>query len=569
MLIKVRDFLAKFNSTLQAVMGKKAQQSADALADSINDQAEAMVDLGEATEEAAENAKKNLQTFDEVHQLQEDMSDTALGDLNIPGAGISPLSDLSEEPDTTWIDNLMAKFNAFKESNFFQGVSESIQLAIQNITPQLENFKITFGDIWGDIKLLAEPFAQWFNGDFTVMLQTGIETAGNILAGLFDSVNMVFSDIWNIAIYPMMEKWTTSLLPTWSQVATEMTETVGTLFAEVKGLFDMLWEQGVKPAMERIMGIWSDCVDLIVEKWNTYGAPIFEGIRQAFIVTGEVFRYAWDTALRPVWEEFMQMADWLWSKHLKPLLDNFLDFVGELILCAAQIYNEFIAPLVKKFVEIFGPPITNVIQTVINVIGTLLGVVFDVVGGVIKVLKGLIQFITGIFTGDWGKAWEGVKNIFGGIWDSVSGVFKGAINLVIDGLNIFIRGLNKLSFDIPDWVPVIGGQTWGINIPEIQKLATGTNYVPDDMLAYLHEGEAVVPKKYNPAAAGLTAETIEQAVYRAFINALRIMQASARQDDKELVLKIDNTVLARMQLPAIIREGQRQGLNLVVQPQGV
>ena len=81
----------------------------------------------------------------------------------------------------------------------------------------------------------------------------------------------------------------------------------------------------------------------------------------------------------------------------------------------------------------------------------------------------------------------------------------------------------------------------------------------------LHEGEAVVPKKYNPAATGLTAETIEQAVYRAFTNALRIMQASARQDDKELVLKIDNTTLARMQLPAIIREGQRQGLNLVVQ----
>jgi hypothetical protein len=49
------------------------------------------------------------------------------------------------------------------------------------------------------------------------------------------------------------------------------------------------------------------------------------------------------------------------------------------------------------------------------------------------------------------------------------------------------------------------------------------------------------------------------------MNALRIMQTSAKQDDKELVLKIDNTTLARMQLPAIIREGQRQGLNLVVQ----
>ncbi len=86
------------------------------------------------------------------------------------------------------------------------------------------------------------------------------------------------------------------------------------------------------------------------------------------------------------------------------------------------------------------------------------------------------------------------------------------------------------------------------------------------MLAYLHEGEAVVPKAYNPAASGMSAEQIEQAMYRAFINAIRVIQASSQQsDEKELVLKIDNTVLARMQLPAIIREGQRQGLNLVVQ----
>ena len=87
------------------------------------------------------------------------------------------------------------------------------------------------------------------------------------------------------------------------------------------------------------------------------------------------------------------------------------------------------------------------------------------------------------------------------------------------------------------------------------------------MFAILHEGEAVVPKKYNPAAGGgITAETIEQAVYRAFINAMRIMQASARQRRQGTCAQNRQYgTLARMQLPAIIREGQRQGLNLVVQ----
>ena len=58
MLIKVRDFLSQFYSMLNAVMGKKAKQATDELVDSTKDQAEAMVDLGDATEDAAKNAKK-------------------------------------------------------------------------------------------------------------------------------------------------------------------------------------------------------------------------------------------------------------------------------------------------------------------------------------------------------------------------------------------------------------------------------------------------------------------------------------------------------------------------------
>jgi len=90
-------------------------------------------------------------------------------------------------------------------------------------------------------------------------------------------------------------------------------------------------------------------------------------------------------------------------------------------------------------------------------------------------------------------------------------------------------------------------------------------------LAMLGEAgpEAVIPLGRSGFAGDL-ADTVAQAVYQAIMDAIRIAQASSQQsDDRELVLKIDNTTLARMQLPAIIREGQRQGLNLVVRPQGV
>ena len=87
-----------------------------------------------------------------------------------------------------------------------------------------------------------------------------------------------------------------------------------------------------------------------------------------------------------------------------------------------------------------------------------------------------------------------VKSIFNGIKDTISsimnkviGVVKTPINWAISGLNTLIGGINKIP---------------GVNIPKIPALATGTNYIQREGLAYLHEGEAVVPKKYNPAIGG-------------------------------------------------------------------
>jgi hypothetical protein len=102
-------------------------------------------------------------------------------------------------------------------------------------------------------------------------------------------------------------------------------------------------------------------------------------------------------------------------------------------------------------------------------------------------------------------------------------------------------------------------------IPEIPMLAKG-GLVMDPTLAMLGEAgpEAVIPLGRSGFAGDL-ADTVAQAVYQAIMDAIRISRASSSQssDDKELVLKIDNTVLARMQLPALTREAQRQGFDLL------
>jgi phage-related protein len=117
-----------------------------------------------------------------------------------------------------------------------------------------------------------------------------------------------------------------------------------------------------------------------------------------------------------------------------------------------------------------------------GVLGNILNAFFATLKGIWDSIKtiftGVIDFVQGVFSGNWKKAWEGVKTIFKGIFDGLLAIAKAPLNLIIgilngliDGLNFLIRGINKIGFDVPDWVPVIGGKRFGFNLKEIGKIA--------------------------------------------------------------------------------------------------
>ena len=127
---------------------------------------------------------------------------------------------------------------------------------------------------------------------------------------------------------------------------------------------------------------------------------------------------------------------------------------------------------VKGHIVAFISRFTEAKNSLSAIIGNIKGY-FD---GIKTTLGGVISFITGVFTGNWSRAWQGIKDIFKGIFGSISSVVKAPLNAVIGLINGAIGAINKISFTVPEWVPGLGGKTFGASLPKMPYLYKGTNY---------------------------------------------------------------------------------------------
>lgn len=207
----------------------------------------------------------------------------------------------------------------------------------------------------------------------------------------------------------------------------------------------------------------------------------------------------------------------------------------------------------------------SVIPLVIAGIATVVTAVLALTGNLTEfarnlkdnILGGIIQFIKGVFTGDMKSAFEGLKKVFKGLINADIILVESFINTVIRALNWLIKQINKISFDVPDWVPGIGGKTLGVNIPAISekklpRLATGTVIPPNkEFLAVLGD-----QKSGTNIEAPLA--TIEQAV-------ANVLAQQGRNQNITIEFSGNLAALARVLNPHIKSENTRVGGNLVVQ----
>lgn len=459
--------MISFANSIATVFGGQtyqAEQTSKAIESSVGSQE----DLTKATEKTNKEAKKTTASFDEIQKLTENTSEGGAG-----AGGGGATSALSVAPFE------------IKSTEELEGNLDGISAKLETIKRDLISFMQPF-------QKLKMPFDLWIKNDIPQLIKEVKKLGQEIYKGLSETLSIVLPDLRDNVVVPMLNTLLTSILPMYTQIGTEITKTLTESFTIFNKLFQNIWSTGIAPSLKIFTKIWDETWDTIYSTWQKWGSPIFDNVREAIGNIGNTLQIAYDKYWRPIWENFMQMVDWLWTDHLQPLMANIGDFVGEFINGALEIYNKFITPLVNAFLNYFSPQLRNSLDLIMNLVGTTVAYMADALNSFVTTLKGVVQFITGVFTLDWEKAWEGIKTIVKGKWDGIKNIVKTAINFVIDfvnamitavidGLNYVIDAVNKLSFDVPDWVPGIGGETFGFELDKlnannykIPKLAQGT-----------------------------------------------------------------------------------------------
>ena len=222
------------------------------------------------------------------------------------------------------------------------------------------------------------------------------------------------------------------------------------------------------------------------------------------------------------------------GKAIWAILKGFFSSLGKFFSGLWESIKTIFQPVIDFFKNIFQ----GAWDGIKNIWNAVSGFFSGIWNGIKNIFSGVGNFFKNIFQGAWdgikniwnavsgffSGIWNGIKNIFSGVGNFFKNIFQGAyngitgifskiggffkdvfgalgniikapVNLVIKGLNVLIGGLNKVGFDVPDWVPVIGGKRFGFNIPKIPLLAKGTVVENGAQPAIIGEdgAEAVVP----------------------------------------------------------------------------
>lgn len=211
-----------------------------------------------------------------------------------------------------------------------------------------------------------------------------------------------------------------------------------------------VWTNGTgQKIVENILEMWTNVFNIVgalsqalANAWNNAGngTAIIQAIADIFIGIQDIVNSIANSLLNWVMSDNFQSA----LNVVLGILADLFGYAQEIMAWVVTMYETYLVPVVDKVLdcisriiiaigsvwEFLKPIIDTIIDVIMNVLEPVIDGLCGIIGGIIDALSGVMDFITGVFTGDWSKAWEGLKTFLGGIIDAVASLFTGLFNTI-------------------------------------------------------------------------------------------------------------------------------------------
>lgn len=438
----------------------------------------------------------------------------------------------------------------------FYPLLNSIKGLLESIAPLVEMIGNIAGEIYERVIL---PMLKW-------VIETAIPSLINVLTGV---TNFLGDNQW------IIEAFGAALIGAFAagkivELTGMITGAISTISSYATGLIALMTGSGgILGGLEAIV--------------TAMGGPVAIAIA-AVIAAGVLLWQNWDTVKNAA----LALKDWVVEKTialkdgavsafetLRTNVGNAMNTITTSVKTKWDIIKNKFSEFSQWLQNVFKTDWSKSFGTLGSVLNTFLGTVQRIWGNIKRVFNGIVEFITGVFSGNWKQAWDGIKEIFGGVFDSLIALAKAPLNAVIDLINGLMDKLNSglaaienaFSFSYDFKNPITGTRHYGHygmslpRVPTIPHLAQGAYVKPNTpQLAMigdnLHQGEVVAPEnKLREMAieavraaggSGVTREDLETIINRAVMRIIAALSQMGFYLDGKKLAEAENAVKAEI-----------------------
>lgn len=328
----------------------------------------------------------------------------------------------------------------------YNGVAAATATASERMKLALDNVKETVG------AALLPAFEGLANAIIPLTASLGPS-----LAKIFASLTPVIDKI--VVLLPSLVEALVPVIDVFAQVAVLIADLAITLMPVLVSVLE-----AIMPAVQAILPLFAEFLKDLIQ-------PLVPAIQTLI------------TAFTPLLEAVLPVIVELMNALLPVVVALLEDGITALIPAITDLIAAFV-PLLSATLPILVDLLKNIVIPAIRIVGSVVAQVF---GGAVEfittslasIMKQLVPFAKAF-----GDLFVGIRNFVKPIINSIIGFVQNMANGIIDGINAAIRAINKINVTIPPWVPVIGGESFGFNIPELSKIA----------IPRLAEGGIVMPQ---------------------------------------------------------------------------